>query len=205
MSLFINADAGDIDPTAQTCANKPNYAGAPVIAQAVAKVRSSLSPSASVALLSASQVVDFGPTILNATLQRFNNCTQGGFLDICTLCAAIHCELNPHLGSAWLENKPRFSALRINVNNKSTLMVTLPGEPLSELGFQVRSDSKALGFDNTILAGYSNNHMGYFATPDEYDVGGYESELTFWGINTSLVVRQGAYSVAQQVAPTTLF
>jgi hypothetical protein len=26
----------------------------------------------------------------------------------------------------------------------------------------------ALGFDHAILAGYSNNHMGYFATPREY-------------------------------------
>jgi hypothetical protein len=27
VALFINADAGDIDPTPATCANKPNYDG----------------------------------------------------------------------------------------------------------------------------------------------------------------------------------
>ena len=29
----------------------------------------------------------------------------------------------------------------------------------------------------------------YFATGVEYDIGGYESQLTFWGYNTSELVR----------------
>lgn len=37
----------------------------------------------------------------------------------------------------------------------------------------------------------ANAHMGYFAPPDEYQVGGYESQLTFWGINTAVTVRNG--------------
>jgi hypothetical protein len=44
--------------------------------------------------------------------------------------------------------------------------------------------------------------MGYFATGQEYDVGGYESQLTFWGYNTSVLVRNGCKSVMSQVAPT---
>lgn len=39
-------------------------------------------------------------------------------------------------------------------------------------GRWVRNDTQAMGFDRTFLAGYSNSHMGYFATPDEYDIGG---------------------------------
>ena len=35
-----------------------------------------------------------------------------------------------------------------------TLMVTLPGEPLLQLGWEVRNDSMDLGFNNTLLAGY---------------------------------------------------
>ena len=50
------------------------------------------------------------------------------------------------------------------------------------------------------LAGYSNNHMGYFCTPDEYDIGGYESQLTFWGINTSKKVRDACHSVSSKLA-----
>jgi len=58
-----------------------------------------------------------------------------------------------------------------------------------------------MGFDQTLLAGYTNNHMGYFATANEYDIGGYESLLTFWGIQTAAKVRESCYLVASQVKP----
>jgi hypothetical protein len=45
------------------------------------------------------------------------------------------------------------------------LLVTIPGEALIELGFEIRADGKELGFDHVILAGYSNDHLGYFAPP----------------------------------------
>jgi len=35
VAIFVNADAGDIDPTSATCDGMPNYDGAPIIAQAV--------------------------------------------------------------------------------------------------------------------------------------------------------------------------
>ena len=63
-------------------------------------------------ITSYSAIVPFGPTELNITFARWDNCTEGGDLDICTLCAAIHCEINPHLNSAWLDESPRFTALR---------------------------------------------------------------------------------------------
>lgn len=39
--------------------------------------------------------------------------------------------------------------------------------------------------------------MGYFTTPREYDVGGYESQLTLFGIKTADMVRDGAKSALQ--------
>lgn len=198
--LFINADAGDIDPSPESCENKPSFHGAPIIAQAVMKTRANTKTAADAEFKVESQVVQFGPTILNATLQRFENCTSGGPLDICTLCEAIHCDLNLHLPSSWLEDDPLFTAVRFDANGKSSLMVTMPGEPLSELGNEVRADGTSLGFDHVLLAGYSNNHMGYFCTPDEYDIGGYESQLTFWGINTSKKVRDACHSVSSKLA-----
>jgi hypothetical protein len=39
-------------------------------------------------LAQAQSVVNFGPTNLNLTLQRLDNCTQGGPLDICSICKA---------------------------------------------------------------------------------------------------------------------
>jgi hypothetical protein len=98
--------------------------------------------------------VPFGLTHLNATLRRFANCTSGGPLDICSLCAVLNCDLDLRLGSAWLENQPRFSALRLKIDSSNTVMVTMPGEPLVELGWWVRNDTLKLGFDKTFLLGY---------------------------------------------------
>lgn len=36
--MFVNADAGDIDPSSETCSGKPQYKGAPIIADAIAAV-----------------------------------------------------------------------------------------------------------------------------------------------------------------------
>jgi len=201
-ALFINADAGDIDPTPQACVGVPKCAGSSIIAAAVIKERASLVTSDDVKVKVASQIVPFGMTSLNFTLQRFENCTSGGPLDICTICEILRCDLNLHLDEAWLEQSPRFTALSMEIAGKTTLMVTLPGEPLVELGWQVYNDTLKMGFDNTFLCGYSNNHMGYFATPNEYDIGGYESQLTFWGRDTAEKVRAGCSLVASQIKPT---
>jgi len=207
ISLFANADAGDIDPSSATCGpcsvqnQQPvcQFSGAPIIAKAVKQVRDGLKPTNDVQIKVASQIIPFGLTDLNITLQRFSNCSSGGPLDICTLCAVLKCDANLHLDSGWVEENPRFSAFKFVIRGKSTIMVTLPGEPLLELGWWVRNDTKNLGFDQTFLLGYSQNHMGYFATPNEYDWGGYESQLTFWGIDTAEKIRRGCYAVATLV------
>jgi hypothetical protein len=105
---------------------------------------------------------------INFTLARFNNCTRGGPLDICSLCLVLKCDLPIALGESWVEQNPRFTAVSFEIQGKKSIMVTMPGEPLIELGWIVRNDTAALGFDNTFLMGYSNSHMGYFATPNEY-------------------------------------
>jgi len=203
IALFVNADAGDIDPSGLSCSgDKPvNFHGAITIANAVQQERESITTTSSVNIAAVSQVVEFGPTNLNATFGRFDNCTNGGPLDICTICAILRCDADVHMPEAWITNTPRFTAIAFGLNGENDVLVTLPGEPLLELGWQVRNDTQKLGFDHTILAGYSNAHMGYFATPNEYDVGGYESQLTFWGIGTTDKVRAGAYEVASSVAP----
>jgi len=198
VSLFINADAGDIDPAGGMCDPKPSFKGSALMADAVVNTRASVGVSNNVNLKAATIDFPFGPTNLNATLGRFLNCTHGGPLDICTFCMIFNCDENLHLYSQWLETNPRFTALKINVNGVSTFIGSIPGEPLLELGWWLRNDTQKAGFQNTFLAGYSNNHMGYFATPNEYDIGGYESQLTFWGYNTTLIVRQ-AFNAAMQL------
>jgi len=138
---------------------------------------------------------------MNLTLARMDNCSSGGFLDICGICAFLNCDLDLHLDDTWLENNPRFSAFRFNINGTNTLLVTIPGEAIVELGSWIRNATLALGFNQVLLYGYSNNHMGYFTTPREYDVGGYESQLTFWGYYSAYKVRDSAVFVAKQIKP----
>lgn len=71
------------------CAGKPKFAGAPVIANEVQKVRGGIKTSDTVGMQSYSMVVPFGETDLNLTLARVENCTHGGPLDICSLCEVV--------------------------------------------------------------------------------------------------------------------
>ena len=45
VALFVNGDAGDIDPSPATCNGMPNFAGAPTIASAIQRVRNSITVS----------------------------------------------------------------------------------------------------------------------------------------------------------------
>jgi len=189
IALFINGDAGDMRPGAGMCDSAPNFKGSAIMAQQVIKTRNSIGVSNNVNIKAASREVPFGPTNLNATLARFANCTHGGPIDICSICAILNCDDNVHLYSSWLETTPRFTGMKLTIDNTFTFVGTVPGEPILELGWWLRNDTQDAGFTHTILAGYSNNHMGYFCTPNEYDVGGYESQLTMWGYDTAITVR----------------
>jgi hypothetical protein len=114
-----------------------------------------------------SSTVYFGHTNTNWTLARNSNCTVGGPWDICTICDVLGCEVNLEFGEAWLEEQPRFTAFRFNIDGVNSLMVSIPGEAILELGWQIRNDSLDLGYDNTLLMGYSNNYMMYFSTSNE--------------------------------------
>ena len=92
-------------------------------------MRDSITPSKDVKITSASAIIPFGPTDLNATLGRFNNCTHGGPLDICTICAVLKCDVNAHLNSAWVEENPRFSAFRFEIGTKNYLAVSIRRAP----------------------------------------------------------------------------
>lgn len=70
-----------------------------------------------------------------------------------------------------------------------------------ELGTWIRNATRVLGFNNVLLYGYSNDHLSYFTTPREYEVGGYESIMTFWGIDSAYKIRDCAVTVARHVKP----
>jgi len=56
-------------------------------------------------------------------------------------------------------------------------LVGLPGEPFVELGLEIKARSTA---PHTLVAGYANGYLGYFATPRAWEQGGYEVGLGPW-------------------------
>jgi hypothetical protein len=68
------------------------------------------------------------------------------------------------------------SALRLG----DYVIGTLPGEPTVPLAKYVR-DNSPVAADKTIILGYSQGHMGYLLTPEDWLQGGFESSINLWG------------------------
>jgi hypothetical protein len=202
VSLFFNGDAGDINPIfSVACKDGPMFSGGPVIGKRIKQIWDTLKPSSNIEMAAFAHNVQMGETSLNLTFARTLNCSSGGPLDVCKFCEIMDCDANIHLPASWIEDDPKFSATRITVDGRHNIIGSIPGEALVEDGWWMRNETKKLGFDVTFLQGYTNNYLGYFAPPDEYDVGGYESLMTFWGIGTAEKVYQGFKDAVQAVAP----
>jgi hypothetical protein len=145
VALFINGPAGDIQPQKSACKDAPSFAGSKTLSDAVIALRAGTQPTTDISIETKSVVVSFGKTDMNLTLERVSNCTSGGFLDICGVCKFLDCDLNLHLGPEWLQEEPRFTAIKMKVGPTTFGMVTIPGEAIQELGFQIRSDIIAAG------------------------------------------------------------
>jgi len=60
-------------------------------------------------------------------------------------------------------------------------VVGVPGEPSSHLGRSIREYGRALGFDSVLVVSHVNGWIGYLLGPGDYDRGGYEATLNFYG------------------------
>jgi len=201
VAMFVNGDAGDANPRwGEMCKGAPDFVGANIIAERAVSGRAAIVPQSTMSLRADSQVHQFGSTHMNLTLERIANCTTGGPFNICSICEVIKCAADLRLDATWVENTPRFSGVSITVGGKRTIIATVPGEALIELGGWIKSDGASLGYSQQLIFGYSNNYLGYFTSPREYIVGGYESILTMWGLNTSFLVREGAMTAMKSVS-----
>lgn len=60
-------------------------------------------------------------------------------------------------------------------------LMTWPGEPTTELGLQLKQMAKDSGAQTAWVLGLTNDHLAYFTSPEEYETGGYESCVNFFG------------------------
>ena len=60
-------------------------------------------------------------------------------------------------------------------------IVGIPGEPTSLLGRRISRAGRALGLSNVLVLSHCNGWMGYILDAKDYDAGGYEATLSFYG------------------------
>jgi len=77
------------------------------------------------------------------------------------------------------------------------LFLTMPGEPMVEYGFKLE---KAIA-DRAIpiIVGYANGRIGYIATKDAYEVGGYEPEMSLLSPEAEMVILDELGKLADRV------
>jgi hypothetical protein len=80
------------------------------------------------------------------------------------------------------------------------LIVTLPGEPTTEVGARVRAAVRqATGLDRIVVSGLAGEFIQYFTTPEEYDRQHYEGGSTLYGPLSSNLLRQELAELARRL------
>jgi len=61
------------------------------------------------------------------------------------------------------------------------LAVSIPGELFSKLGLEVKASLESAGAEHPIIVGLGNEWVSYMMPPEEFDQGGYEPGVSFYG------------------------
>ncbi len=73
------------------------------------------------------------------------------------------------------------------------LIVGIPGEAATCLGLQIKkSAGEATGIKHPVIGGLANEWVSYILSPEEYDKGGYESSISFYGRTLGTAIVEGA-------------
>jgi hypothetical protein len=101
---------------------------------------------------------------MNLSLERLGGCKEPisdwWLKFLCYLCKnMIKCSANVQLSDAWVENKPRFTAISLGLQGKKTVLVSVPGEAIYELGQMIKNQTRHHGFSQTMVVGCANNHV----------------------------------------------
>jgi hypothetical protein len=87
------------------------------------------------------------------------------------------------------------SALRIG----KLVIIGVPGEPSSILGRQIVAAGRKMGYSDVLVVSHCNGWMGYILDPKDYDKGGYEATLSFYGRDEGEVVVKTAVQAISEL------
>lgn len=189
-ALFINGTEGDVRPVA----GAPDAVGEP-LGQKVIGARSAIQTSSQVTLRSTYCQLDEppidSPSPCSVRLEPLqfrplmyveNPLQPGCYLDrgnspiVVTIPKAKDPPIVEREGVVLAAHRLEYV---VGGATRKTLILTLPGEPITDLGSDLRG--RVSGVDDVWIFGLVNAHMGYIVTKAEYLQGGYESGANLFG------------------------
>ncbi len=90
----------------------------------------------------------------------------------------------------------KITALRIG----KLAIIGVPGEPTSHLGRAIKAYGLSIGFRSVIVVSHVNGWMGYILGSADYDQGGYEATLSFYGRDEGAEVVKAADEALRELA-----
>jgi len=76
------------------------------------------------------------------------------------------------------------------------LIVGSPGELIAELGLNIKDNLKTRGIKYPVIGGLANEWISYILSEEEYQKGGYESSVSFYGKDLGDVIVRGMMDTA---------
>jgi len=192
VALFLNGAEGDIRPTGGYDATGQLLADAILLARRQATTR------ADGVLQTTHEHVDMGPTVVEFDAVRHGGALvgQSGILQgMAQLGLTLGTRVR--LPDGWLERSFRYQAIRID----RSVIASLPGEPIHELGLAIKLLGKGQGYEHVLAAGLANGHGSYFTTAREYQVGGYEGLASMFDQGGGAVLVESARRQMERLKP----
>ncbi|MEO2048485.1 MAG: neutral/alkaline non-lysosomal ceramidase N-terminal domain-containing protein [Pirellulales bacterium] len=80
------------------------------------------------------------------------------------------------------------------------VVVGIPGEMAASLGLKIKAAARQdLGITHPVIGGLADEWISYMLPPQEYDMGGYEASVSFYGRTLGTVIVEGAISGLNQL------
>ncbi|MBI4577361.1 MAG: neutral/alkaline non-lysosomal ceramidase N-terminal domain-containing protein [Planctomycetes bacterium] len=193
-AIFVNGAEGDISPRQKGVAGATLFGD--TLGRTVVDALATITTTDQVEVEIHSHEVDFGKGQIFLGASALPTL---GPLNFGALFGALGFQpgLTLPLDDTWVETRFWFGALRLN----RTVLATVPGEPIRDLGLSIKDEGRRLGFDRTWCAALTNGHMAYITTPEEFRYGGYEALATMYGADTGARVFDAAAKALAGVKP----
>ncbi|UCD83523.1 MAG: neutral/alkaline non-lysosomal ceramidase N-terminal domain-containing protein [Deltaproteobacteria bacterium] len=97
-------------------------------------------------------------------------------------------------GRFGFETEAAIMAIRIG----DAVLVGIPGEPIAEVGLEIKRESRKLGFKYPVVVGLANDYIGYIVNEKEYRKGGYETTMNFFGKDAGAIISEAALKAVKE-------